>query len=362
MPPQSIEEYQVGWVCALPKEMTAAQAALDEEYEPFKSHVPQDNNNYILGRVGRHNVVIACLPAGIYGTNAAASVANNMLRTFTGLRFGLMVGIGAGIPDPRNVEDIRLGDVVVSQPDGTYGGVVQYDLMKNFGWGKFERKGSLNMPPQVLLTALAIVQAKPVAYAKQVSENVSQMLQHPELENQGYAFPGAQQDHLACPSCERWRWQWRSFSLVGLFGLLWLSPSSWYMHVILLFPLWWFPSWWCKLCVNGRVLRALNRIAPKVHYGVIASGNQLMKNMIERDRLGKQFKAKCIEMEAAGLMNNFPCMVIRGICDYADAYKNDAWQKYAATTAAAFAKALLSVVLPTDVAGTNRATDAMMGE
>jgi nucleoside phosphorylase len=31
----------------------------------------------------------------------------------------------------------------------------------------------------------------------------------------------------------------------------------------------------------------------------------------------------CIEMEAAGLMDWFPCLVIRGIYDYADLYKND---------------------------------------
>ncbi|KAF3145099.1 hypothetical protein TWF569_006722 [Orbilia oligospora] len=49
-------------------------------------------------------------------------------------------------------------------------------------------------------------------------------------------------------------------------------------------------------------------------------------------------------MEAAGLMNDFPCLVIRGICDYADSSKNGVWQEHAAAVAAAFAKELLSVV------------------
>jgi hypothetical protein len=57
---------------------------------------------------------MACLPAGMYGTNSAATVANNMLRTFTGIPFGLMVGIGGGIPNLNQGWDIRLGDVVVS--------------------------------------------------------------------------------------------------------------------------------------------------------------------------------------------------------------------------------------------------------
>jgi nucleoside phosphorylase len=96
-----------------------------------------------------------------------------------------------------------------------------------------------------------------------------------------------------------------------------------------------------------------------VHYGVIASGNELIKNAAERDRLGEELGAKCVEMEAAGLMNDFPCIVIRGVCDYADAHKNDVWQKYAATTAAAFAKELLSVVWPTKVAVAKHAADLM---
>jgi nucleoside phosphorylase len=46
-------------------------------------------------------------------------------------------------------------------------------------------------------------------------------------------------------------------------------------------------------------------------------------------------------MEAAGLMNTFPCLVIRGICDYSDSHKNKEWQGYAAMVAAAYAKDLL---------------------
>ena len=46
-------------------------------------------------------------------------------------------------------------------------------------------------------------------------------------------------------------------------------------------------------------------------------------------------------MEAAGLMNDFPCLVIWGICDYADSHKNKRWQNYAVATAAVYAKELL---------------------
>jgi len=79
--------------------MTAAIATLDERHQPITGQDKLDPNNYVVGRVHEHDVVIACLPAGVYGMNAAARVANDMLRTFPGLRFGLMVGIGGGIPN-----------------------------------------------------------------------------------------------------------------------------------------------------------------------------------------------------------------------------------------------------------------------
>jgi nucleoside phosphorylase len=40
-------------------------------------------------------------------------------------------------------------------------------------------------------------------------------------------------------------------------------------------------------------------------------------------------------------MNSFPCVIIRGIADYADSHKNDNWHRYAALVAAAYAKELL---------------------
>ena len=69
-----------------------------------------------------------------------------------------------------------------------------------------------------------------------------------------------------------------------------------------------------------------------------------MRHGPTRDRVAKDLGVICFEMEAAGLMNSFPCLVIRGICDYADTHKNKRWQGYAAATAAAFTKELLGVV------------------
>jgi hypothetical protein len=74
-----------------------------------------------------------------------------------------------------------------------------------------------------------------------------------------------------------------------------------------------------------------------------------MKDALIRDKLSAQKNVLCFEMEAAGLVNDFPCLVIRGICDYADSHKNSKWQGYAAMVAAAYAKDLLYRVVPQQV-------------
>lgn len=115
-------DYSVGWVCALPIELAAAQIMLDEEHEHLGQDV-DDANIYTLGQIGEHNIVIACLPAGQMGTNSAAAVAVQMKLAFKSIRFSLMIGIGGGVPSRE--PDIRLGDVVVSQPHMGRSGVVQ---------------------------------------------------------------------------------------------------------------------------------------------------------------------------------------------------------------------------------------------
>jgi nucleoside phosphorylase len=130
------EDYTVGWVCALPIELAAAQEMLDEEHPDFeRDTADNDENLYALGSVGGHNVAIVCLPAGRIGNNPAAAVATQMRATFKNIRFGLMVGIGGGVPSSG--ADIRLGDVVASQPHDTFAGVMQYDMGKTTPRGTF---------------------------------------------------------------------------------------------------------------------------------------------------------------------------------------------------------------------------------
>jgi nucleoside phosphorylase len=96
------EEYTVGWLCALPIELVAAQEMLDEEREDLE-HDENDNNLYSLGRIGDHNIVVVCLLVGLIGNNPATAIATQMKATFRSVRFGLMVGIGGGVPSQSQI-------------------------------------------------------------------------------------------------------------------------------------------------------------------------------------------------------------------------------------------------------------------
>lgn len=107
----SVEDYRVAWITALPEELGAAVALLDKSY-PKPQDLPEgDHNCYEYGRMFSYDVVIASLPSGVVGTNSVAGVASGLLRTFTNVKVGLMVGIAGGAPNLKN--EIRLGDVVV---------------------------------------------------------------------------------------------------------------------------------------------------------------------------------------------------------------------------------------------------------
>jgi nucleoside phosphorylase len=316
------EDYTIGWMCALPVERAAAQAMLDEEYEDAARRISDnDQNVYCLGLVAGHNVVIGCLPAGHIGTNSAAAVATQMQAAFKGIRFGLMVGIGGGVPSAS--ADIRLGDVVVSQPNGLLSGVVQYDLGKRTSNG-LERMGSLNSPPRILLSAVSTIQANEMVGKSTLPDHLSTLERHPifqRLKAGPDVLFEAAYNHEHGDTCNQ-----------------------------------------CRVEKQQPRLGRERGAEVTVHYGTIASGNQVIKDAAKRDRISAELGGVlCFEMEAAGLMNNFPCLVIRGISDYADTHKNYKWQAHAAGTAAAYAKELLLAIPPAEVMNTRRAEEAMNG-
>jgi nucleoside phosphorylase len=312
-------DYKVGWICALDTELIASGQMLDEHHQTL-DRVQGDKNSYLLGRIGKHNVVLACLPSGRYGTTSAALVANRMLASYQSVEFGLMVGIGGGVPS--EIKPMRLGDVVVSEPAGQYPGVVAFDWGRLMTDGEFERTGSLNGPPTIVMTALQMLKRK-FAFDPRILEKRLSVSQFPEKDDEipgsvEYNYQGQGNDQL-------FKAQYRHVrNEVG---------KDW-------------PT--CERCDIAELedRPARSKLHPRVFYGTIASSDKVMKDAATRDRLGHEIGALCFEMEAAGLMNEFPCLVIRGICDYSDSHKHKNWQGYAATTAAAYAKELLLVMEP----------------
>ncbi|KAI9672784.1 MAG: hypothetical protein M1831_000219 [Alyxoria varia] len=315
------EDYTVRWICALPTETAAAIAMLDEHHEEL-SRQAHDDNTYSFGRIGKHNVVIACLPAGVTGIASAANVASQLRISFPSIRIGLLVGIGGGVPSEEH--DIRLGDVVISKPTGTFGGVIQYDFGKTVQEAKFIRTGQLNRPPDVLLNAVAKLEATHLLHNHELEKYLHEAIKkYPEREND-WLYQGTQHDQLFRPGYDH--------------------KSS---------------DTTCKSC-DIRELESRNnrdQNLPVIHYGLIASANRVMRHGQTRDALSKELGVICFEMEAAGLMDNFPCLVIRGICDYADSHKNKRWQSYAAAVAAAYGKQLLYTIPAEAVMQTTRAAE-----
>lgn len=302
--------YTIALICPLEVEMSATRYMLDEEHAPLPKPIG-DTNQYILGQLSGHNVAIASLPEGYQGEISAATVASHMARTFPSIGLRLLVGIGGGVPSDKI--DIRLGDIVVSAPSGTLGGVVEYDLGKQTPTG-FLRKGFLCPPPTEWLTALATMKSDHRTHSNKVSEFISEMLERfPTLVE--YRRPPPEKDILF---------------------------QSDYQHDS--------SKRTCEDCNKDRAVNRGERKAPDnpvIHYGLIVSGNRVMKDAIERDKISESTEgAICFEMEAAGLLNDFRCIVIRGISDYADSHKNDIWHPYAAAAAAGLAKEMLSYMGP----------------
>ncbi len=341
------DDYTVGWICALPNtEMVAATAMLDKEHPVLPAADPKDTNTYVLGEIDDHNVVIACLPAGSTGKVSAATVAVDMLRSFPAVRFGLMVGVGGGAPyypeqqakgddseaeDDEETRDIRLGDVVVSVNTKTSQAVIQYDFGKSLQGGGFVHMGgSLNKPPAIVMTGVSTLQSKHTRDGNKIRELLDGVLaQYPNIAEE-FNLPAKAKDRLFKSNIDHMD-----------------KKKS------------------CKACCGPEDINLVKRTHrkdtnPRVHYGVIGSADNVMKNAVLRDKWAREKGIICFEMEAAGkfkafhlvasltflpgLMDAFPCLVIRGICDYADSHKNKVWQPYAAATAACYAKKLLQVI------------------
>ncbi|OPB35998.1 hypothetical protein A0O28_0111640 [Trichoderma guizhouense] len=325
-------DYTVGWICAIHTEYVAALTFLDERHEGPEYVSINDNNDYTLGKIGRHNVVIAVLPNGEYGLSSAANVARDMLHSFPNVRIGLLVGIGGGAPTLKH--DIRLGDVVVGVPINGTGGIIQYDFGKSIQGQEFQGTGFLNQPPMLLRTAVGGLMAQYESDGNHIGEAVNSAIMAKKLRfREKYARPETTTDRLYRPQVVHPLNNETDCAIICGDGLSNLIERS---------------------------DREEEEDDPAIHYGLIASANTLMRDASVRDEMAKK-GVLCFETEAAGLMNHFPCLVIRGICDYSDSHINTTWQGYAAMAAAAYTKDLLYRITPNKVEAETRISNILSG-
>ena len=301
IPTLKFEDYKIGWICALQIEAEAAIVMLDEEHEGRFPTIHGDDNTYTPGTIQDHNVIIVQLPKKETGTISAATSVSQMRQTFTRLKYGFMVGTGGGVPGEKLDPDIRLGDIVVALPGSESQGIVGYDSGKETVEG-FQMTGWLSPTNRKLRTVIEAIQTRVEVKGRNNFIKHLEVFYADNPQTKKFVHPAARgiEDHLHDAK----------------------RPS--------------------------RIVKRPTRSSqdPVVHHGLIGSGNRLVKKAEFRDTERDRYKIICFDMEAAGIMNTLPVAVIRGISDYADKYKNDDWQPYAAAVAAAYTKGLLSVLGP----------------
>ncbi|KAL4948761.1 hypothetical protein BDW69DRAFT_188955, partial [Aspergillus filifer] len=324
MRPSSRDDFSIAIICALTLEAEAVEALFDETYDrlsAFYKKQPGDDNAYFNGRIGSHNVVLCLMPR--MGKGNAASVAASLKISYRRIQVALVVGICGGAPYSPTKEEIFLGDVIISDA------VIEYDFGRQYRGG-FMRKtgvkdtlGRPNREIQSLLTGLQPQESRKDLRAK--------MLQHLRV------IQAAQ---------PRWR------QPVSADDILCLGDTSDEVCQEALDAS-------CILlgCAQDQIHRrrdCLENFSPCIQIGTVASADAVVKSGEHRDDLVKSEGVIGFEMEGAGVWNNISCIIIKGVCDYADSHKNKAWQAYAAATGAATAKAFLEYWDPTIREGANK--------
>ncbi|KAF4969002.1 hypothetical protein FSARC_3656 [Fusarium sarcochroum] len=313
--PASRADFQLALICTLALEADAIEALFDHQWDcDTYSKTPGDPNAYSAGRIGDHDVVLAYMPGT--GKANAAALATNCCFSFPNINMAIIFGICGVVPFlPGTRDEIILGDVVVSQ------GMVQYylgrDLPDHFEYEHMleESTGEPNNKIRALLAKLRAQKALEAGmkHYLDVLQNQPTLAAH---------YPSSQNDKLYKAS---------------------------YKHID--------KGRTCQECGCNGELVPRKRLEeeeprPKVHFGRTASSDKAVKSGEERDGIARELGVIAFETGASGWLDNFPCLVIKGACDYADGHQSKTAQRYAAATAASCTKAFLrhwTVSVNTDV-------------
>ncbi|KAL4733125.1 hypothetical protein BDV11DRAFT_210460 [Aspergillus similis] len=334
MRPSSRDEFAIAIICALTIEAEAVEDLFDETYDRLGERYrkePGDDNAYVNGRIGNHNVVVCYMPG--MGKGSAASVASSLKISYKRIEVALVVGICGGAPYLLSGSEVFLGDVIISDS------VIQYDFGRQYPGG-FEKKtgvkDTLGRPNRAIRSILASLQAR--RSRKDLQDKLLQHLQALQKSLPDWHRPtiddvlfeaSYQHKHYgltspACPCLDSTSEDICKTAVESTCTLL-----------------------GCDVDQACRRRPSTEHNSPRVHIGMVASADTVMKSGEHRDCLVQSDGVVGFEMEGAGVWDNISCIIIKGVCDYADSHKNKAWQAYAAATGAAAAKAFLEYWEPT---------------
>jgi nucleoside phosphorylase len=309
----------------------------DEDDDPY-GRAQGDTNIYTTGMIGNHNVVLALLPS--IGTAAGAGSAASFRSSYSGLKTAFLVGICGGVPNTGQ-DEILLGDVVISKT------VIQYSLGRQYP-SAFVTKDTVNdnlgRPSKAIRTLITTFETeRGRRRLRQKAGQYLKDLQRAALEEghrQNYQHPGVTEDKLFTANYLHKHRGLQTFNCSCNEEVDSFCEEAAYASCIELH---------CdeeqlvprKRLETKKNMEPGNDQYPEIFIGCVASGDTVMKSGEHRDQIARQRNVIAFEMEGAGVWDEVPCIVVKGVCDYADSHKNKTWQPYAAATAAAVLKAML---------------------
>ncbi|EFQ26923.1 phosphorylase superfamily protein [Colletotrichum graminicola] len=360
--PSRHDEFEIAVVCARPLEYDAAALAFDEFWDDdgdMYGRAAGDTDTYCTGRIGRYNVVLALLPN--MDKASEASAAASLRSSFTGLRLAIVMGICGGVPNPGTDDEIILGDVIISRT------VVQYDYGRKYPDGFIRRDtldDNLGRPNRDIRSLLSTfetdrgrdgLQRGAAQAMNQIREKAAKRRRRGR-----YVRPSASEDRLFKPDYQH---EHRNQSDCGCFEQVCEAARAASCAEL-----------GCDTAelVPRERLQEAHEVGPgdgyadnefEIYIGCVGSGDTVTKTGEGRDRIAGEHGLIAFEMEGAGVWDEVPCIVVKGVCDYADSHKNKKWQTYAAATAASVMKALLARYTQTDKpsVGSHTGADAGVG-
>ncbi|KAL4735941.1 hypothetical protein BDV11DRAFT_173357 [Aspergillus similis] len=330
MRPKSRNDFAIAIICALPLEADAVEALFDEHYDRLGKYYSKqrgDANSYVNGRIGKHDVVLCYMPG--MGKGSAAGVAAKLQISYTGIKLALVVGICGGAPSPPEYREIFLADVIISDS------VIEYDFGRQYPGGFLRKTGvkeTMGRPSPEIRSLLNGIRAEKAR--SELQSRTQQYLQVLQQRGAKWCHPGVSDvlfrasylhkhhSHVSPARCSCYESDSREQICEEA-----LDKDCHELG-----------------CNNGQQIRCREvseAIQTSIYIGQVASADTVMKSGQHRDEIARREKVIGFEMEGAGVWDYVPCIIIKGVCDYADSHKNKLRQTYAAATGASVAKAFL---------------------